>query len=303
MERTGYRAGDLSRKSEDVTQLVDRGTGYFGTGYYFTTEPENCMMQGKAQQRPLFRLKFKDGLNWAIGTISLHENLKELHRYMFMYPLYQDLDKLDKLYKFALAAEDIYSYSYIGERLQSNWEYEREEYGPIRWDEYCEKDYSVKRLLSRAAEIPELEDFEMIVRSRSRTTGLPDFEAMTQWQIEHPMYFNSGELYNYKTAAWEMKNFLPMKFHIDEAKFNSICSDLYEIYKEDYSGGMFRPWAHRSELEGLDSFPTLFMKALGYDGIWPMGECDNISYGGIIYDKNSIVSCEKIAELAMEWGK
>lgn len=303
MERTGYRTGDLGRKSEDVTQLVNRGTGYFGTGYYFTTEPEKCMMQGKAQQRPLFRLTFKDGLNWAIGTISLHENLKELHRYMFMYPLYQDLDKLDKLYRFALAAEDVCGYNYIGEALQSNWEYEREEYEAIRWDEYCEKNYGVKRLLSRADEIPELEDFGILVRSGSRTTGLPDFEAMTQWQNEHPDYFNSGNLYNYKNAAWEMKNFLPMKFHIDENKFNSICADLYEIYKEDYSGGMFRPWKHRDELTGLDSFPTLFMKAMGYDGIWPAAECDNTAYGGIVYDKNNIVSCEKIAELAMDWEK
>ena len=303
MERIGYRTGDLSHKSEDVTQLVDRGTGYFGTGYYFTTTPENCMMQGGAQQRPLFRLTFKDGLNWARGTINLHENLKDLQRYMFLYPLYQDIEKLDKLYKFALRAEDISWHGYIGEALQANWEYEQEEYGPIRWDEYCEKNYELKNLLALADDIPELEDFGFILRSRDRTTGMPDFENITQWQISNPEYFNSGKIYNYKSAARDFKFSLPIEFNLDKDKFNSICADLYEVYKDDYEGGMFRPWKHRDELTGLDSFPTLFMKAMGYDGIWPAPECDNISYGGIIYSKENITGCEKIAEIATEWGK
>lgn len=101
----------------------------------------------------------------------------------------------------------------------------------------------------------------------------------------------------------DFKFSLPIEFNLDKDKFNSICSDLYEVYKDDYEGGMFKPWKHKDELIRLDSFPTLFMKALGYDGIWPAPECDNISYGGIIYSKDNITGCEKIAEIATEWGK
>lgn len=45
MSITVYRVGDLDkykRKADSMFQMFGRSTGYFGTGYYFCTKPENC---------------------------------------------------------------------------------------------------------------------------------------------------------------------------------------------------------------------------------------------------------------------
>ena len=45
MSITVYRVGDLDkykRKADSMYQMFGRSTGYFGTGYYFCTKPENC---------------------------------------------------------------------------------------------------------------------------------------------------------------------------------------------------------------------------------------------------------------------
>ena len=45
----------------------------------------------------------------------------------------------------------------------------------------------------------------------------------------------------------------------------------------------------------MDSFPTMIMKRLGYDGVYPSRECDNTSYGGCIFNLDN---CKNITLLA-----
>jgi hypothetical protein len=304
MGKIGYRAGDLGHKAEDVTQLVDRGTGYFGTGYYFTTEPERCMMQGKAQQRPLYRLTFKDDVNWLTGTIRLHEDLKDFHRYMFMYSMYRDEKLLKQLCEFATAAGLVCGYDRdFGDMLESEWDYYQYEYDTKSWDEFCDKYYPMKSMLAVADECSDLKEFAHLLRTCDAATGKPDFESISNWKQAHLEYFDDERMRDYKRTADRKRITLPINFNITREQFDEICSDIYELYKDDYSGGMFRPWRRRNELTGLDSFPTLLVKALGYDGIWPSEECDNISYGGIIYNIDDIMSCDQIAAVATDWGK
>lgn len=69
---------------------------------------------------------------------------------------------------------------------------------------------------------------------------------------------------------------------VSEKKFDSICEDIYLQLKKYY---VKDGYLNRSSVpKDLDSIPTRFIKALGYDGIMPSKECDNITYGGVIYD-------------------
>ena len=74
-------------------------------------------------------------------------------------------------------------------------------------------------------------------------------------------------------------NFTKDKLELSElefspSKFESILDNLYKQYlKADRNG---------------DSISTIFMKSLGYQGVYPAPECDNTEFGGVIYEKNNM---------------
>lgn len=70
---------------------------------------------------------------------------------------------------------------------------------------------------------------------------------------------------------------------ISKERGTQILNDIQSEIKSKYPGGLYD---HIDELRTADSPSTMFMKALGYEGVDVRGikELDNVGYGSVIYD-------------------
>ena len=86
-EHFGYRAGNLIDKPERKSKFSDggRGTGHFGSGFYFFGDKEQAEKYGKGSNR-----EGKDRVSHVVdfsmyklakGTYELHELLKDVNNY------------------------------------------------------------------------------------------------------------------------------------------------------------------------------------------------------------------------------
>lgn len=73
----GYRAGDLTTKAEEKGKFgnTSRGTGHFGTGFYFFSGKDKASKHDKGTDRGVSEIDL-DGYNLAEGTKELHGELK-----------------------------------------------------------------------------------------------------------------------------------------------------------------------------------------------------------------------------------
>lgn len=271
-----YRSGDFAKKADYMSQMSGRSTGYFGTGYYFCTRPEYCAPQGNGK-RPIYKMTLKNGLKLCYGTIKIHDTLKLIQRFLVNYPSLIDSEALKKKLDFAGWAEDYFTEdSTLGERLKDEFECWGEDYDD--WQDYLSHDYGLKRLLEKASAIPEL---ATLVDEFS--SDLPDWDKLIDLQNNNSDLFESGRLRELKNLRSEAIFSALLNFGLSEEKFLDIAKKIYEANIEYYCDeGYFKMYSRG--LECMDSFPTQFLKLLGYDGIFPAKECDNTTYGGVIYD-------------------
>ena len=75
-----YRAGDLITKPEQIGKFEggNRGTGHFGTGFYFFGKKEDAVDMAKDNNRVISELDLSD-YNLAEGTLKLHDELKYIN--------------------------------------------------------------------------------------------------------------------------------------------------------------------------------------------------------------------------------
>ena len=79
-EQMAYRAGDLITKPEQIGKFEggNRGTGHFGTGFYFLGKKEDAVDMAKLNNRVISELDLSD-YNLAEGTLKLHDELKYIN--------------------------------------------------------------------------------------------------------------------------------------------------------------------------------------------------------------------------------
>ena len=210
---TVYRVGDLDkyqRKADSLYQMFGRSTGYFGTGYYFCTKPENCCTMTR-EDDPLYALHLKEGIKLIRGTPKLHELLKQFHRYMFNYPLLCNKEQLEKRKKFARSARDFFS-EYnpnIGSNMKESFEVWGEDYDG--WKEWFDRDWDLKNLAKCAKEVPELEEFVAILESDN-----PDFDRLDEIQKENEAIFDYERMDDLKDLSFDVLSLLPIHLNTDE---------------------------------------------------------------------------------------
>lgn len=296
MSITVYRVGDLDkykRKADSMYQMFGRSTGYFGTGYYFCTKPENCCTITR-ENDPLYKLTLKDDIKLFRGDRTAHEFLKKFNMYMISYPLLcNNEDLVDKEKDFARSAESFYTERFlIGSSIKTMFEAWGDDYDG--WKDYFQRDWSLKYLAKKAKAIPKLEEFANILESEN-----PNFERLNEIQKENPKLFDYEYISSMKSLIYDVLELLPIHLNTDTETIKIAADHIYETYESFYENGRLR---QDPKLVEDDSFPTMLLKILGYEGVWPDNECDNTAYGGVIFDLESF-TYEKIADHVKDYIK
>ena len=296
MKRKVYRVGDLDkyqRKADTMYQMFGRSTGYFGTGYYFCTKPEYCCTITR-ENDPLYELTLKDDIKLFRGDRTAHEFLKKFNNYMINYPLIcNNKDLVDKEKDFARAAESFYTEHFlIGSAIKTMFEAWGDDYDG--WEDYFQRDWSIKNLVKKAKEIPDLEEFANILESKN-----PNFERLDEIQKENSDLFDYKYISSMKSLVYDVLELLPIHLNTDTETIKMAADHIYETYQSFYENGRLKQDA---KLAQDDSFPTMLLKILGYDGVWPSIDCDNTAYGGVIFDLESF-TYKRLADHAKDYVK
>ena len=284
MSRVGYRAGPVERKTEFQSQFTggSRSTGYFGTGYYFTTKPEYCMHLDDGE-RPLYKLTFKDDLKWLVGDLKKHESLKKLSAYVYNYDNIKKYD--DTLYYLSKVATDLKSYSdSLFEKLRDDYLGWGKDEG-FSWVEWRDYDCDIMHLMSKLKECPYTVEFYNELASEE-----PDWDKLIQMEKNNPVYFDYDWVDSLRELKFQVEEMLPIRI-ICEKEFVRDFAGRHINYQDD------------NRYSEADSIMTVFLKELGYDGVWPSPECDNTTYGGVIFEKDSIANIELLAEKGNQYIK
>lgn len=293
-----YRVGDLDkfkRKADSLYQMRGRSTGYFGTGYYFCTRPEYCCTMTRDKD-PLYRLTLKEGIKLAYGTQKLHEYLKMYTRFAYNFPICKNDEALKADRDFAREVkEHIPFYEDTKILLGSHLKKEYEDWADedVTWKEWFDYDYKLKKL-AQYAEGTEVSEVADILRSEN-----PDFDRIDQLQKEHELLFDYDRLDGLRDLKFRAVELLAINLGTTPETIMSITEDFYEIYKDFYKDGFLRIDDSMTE---EDSASTFLLKSLGYEGVFPDEECDNTTYGGVVFELEDF-TYERIADVAKDYIK
>lgn len=300
MESIVYHVGDFKNKAETMSQLDGgRSTGYFGTGYYFCTEWESVVKQGGGH-RPLYSFDI-NGLNLIYGDLHLHDALKSLNRLMNIYPLMSiDIDDFRNL--IIVCTNDL-EWVFVNKRLTLG-EYITDQYNADKIyyesklnDTYTFEDYKKDNFWIRNF-IEKLEKFDdLSVLAKELDSKNPNFDKIDkEVEIWKDIYFNN-DLYESLRVHRRDFDMDAIQLNTSSKTLQKVCDNIYKEYESFYEDGYFR---RTSKTHEMDSFPTMIMKRLGYDGVYPSRECDNTTYGGCIFD---LKNCKDITLLAEDVSK
>lgn len=309
----GYHAGDLG-KAEDFYHIVGRGrgTGHFGTGTYFVGD-EAQISDSYYGKRPhekvdfdkynLFKVQDADsGHNLHRFLKGLNDNILSLTEAKKTFNEYYDSER-----NVMNAAEDTQfgewtddaevkaNRKLIDEYIESNFSNNeknllemkaesryrdaQEDYVTDYDRQRYERDY---RLYAERFGIAENIEEYVAERTKEREEDIAELKTrqVEDWYYTEAYDFLKEHLEaNKERRSWYRGltlGAMQSGIYIGEGKLRNIVDDIYNTVK-DYgdNGGVH-----------LDSASTMFMKALGYEGIDVRGidSLDNVGYGSVIYD-------------------
>lgn len=261
----GYRSGDLTKKAEDLLKMYsNRGTGHFGTGYYFFGNENSAI---NYDDRNITKVEFDDYNMFKVKSkdsgLDLHEALKKFNNGTFTYNIVHDTIKKLKLY-------DISQKIYTEHTNYSIFKI-KDAVGDII---SILKDIDVDKILDilNTSTIDEysdeFEDKELLQICLN--------EIVSQYNISKELL--TTELKN-KMLNNLKKVFIENGYDINSSKFDELWSIYLAVDKEKIS-------LSQSDLVNRDSASTRIMKYLGFDGIDVVGidGLDNSMYGSVIFD-------------------
>lgn len=281
----GYHAGDLGRAESYWSQSGNRGTGHLGTGTYFVGNPD--VLTKNYKERPQHKIDFNNYNLYKPSSndfgYKLHDTLKLLNEDFGFYSSYLDLKDdvdfllnaehdnewadFDWLYKDGNAEKVINSYNKLVENGFIDGEivsYEKEpDFDDDDWIDWMltHDDESIE---DKASEVYRKFYKEMFSGWNSRGSSIEVMEKITD----------------------RLYDALEGRHSLDEIE-NALkkVTDTYSVYENQ--GGR-----NHKESNTWDSLSTVFMKALGYEGVdvRHLGDngdtygLDNTKYGSVIYD-------------------
>ena len=275
--RVGYHSGTFEHKADTLPCSLGRSTGYFGTGYYFCTKPERC--RGKNKDDPFYKMYFKDDLKWFRGTESSHDTLKQLTSVVLNWDVVKpsvDTFRLkmavDDIYDFTFGKEDSFIKSWF-----ANADYEMQNDG-ISYEDFCRDN---RHLISRLADCgPIYLELLIALKAGDREKAQEVWEGL----YDCAKYLNSAD--NVRGLQRRLDMFA-IDMGTTKEKLCRILDVVYHSLDEyrDEGGNLYL--RNIPSGEEVDSISTRILKHFGYDGVWPTEECNNTTYGGVVYDKEN----------------
>lgn len=286
----GYHAGDLGKAETYYQQSGGRSTGHFGTGTYFVGDPKKIENYNSRDGKPAPKhivdftpynlYKPRD----AEEADRLHYALKLLNNYS-EYIANDELDAVLDVYdKLKLYIEN----DYYRTSLKSFWSLHPKEVIDMvnTLIDYYNKMESSYYAESNNLEHVELEDYE----DRNSLWDVEDEieSKLTTIMKEYKLDRALENRKDFERFSWK----LPWRISRDKAK--EALKKVAEVKKHYNSEG---GWSG-SYRKGWDSLSTVFMKALGYEGVdvRHIPEFDNTTYGSVIYDLKPETIVEALQE-------
>ena len=263
-DNIGYHAGDLGKAEFYHQQGYSRGTGHFGTGTYFVDNEEK-ISGATYGKRPHHAVDFSDYKLYKVKSdkdgYELHEQLKVIDGGISQE--WYDAAVRDQ-YRL-VGMTDVYD---LAEKL------------------FPEDKYSDEAMAAAIEELAAKHGMELMSREAfSEENFIPvEDEDFMYYYLEYlKSEFNKesdrinadyGELRDAYFHLW-------LRFGSEETRRAMQKTILYQ--NELSPDGVFDYNALKEKR--ADSLATVFMKALGYEGIDVRGTgLDNVSYGSVIYD-------------------
>ena len=286
-ETTVYHSGDFKYKAEPLGSMTGgRSTGYFGTGYYFVRNPKKLDC-GDYSKRPIYELDVSD-CNLAFCNRKHHDALKTISQYIGMYPIASlDLQKL-----WSLSHELVKACIPWNRTIVDCWHSDFKKFCSLYYEDdfrqYLDEDFSGTLDLLR--EVPFCSSF-----LEKCYVPNPDWEEL-HYEFDSVDSILDPDIHEIVTNLRLDLRYACSTMLISESDFQDIAKEIYESLSDYYIGGYLN--MGNRDLENTDSLPTRFMKALGYEGVYPASECDNTTFGGCLYSLDNVKSIVPVNELA-----
>lgn len=287
-ESYGYHAGDLGKAESFFSQSGNRGTGHFGTGTYFVSNP-NVFDEGY-KERPIHKINFNNYNLYKPSNndfgYQLHDTLKLLNEDFGFYHKYLNVkDDVDFL-------------------------------GGIKHDgKYIDVDFvygnnNAEKIVDAYNNLvnKEIIDGEPIYYQPEPKTDVDDDDWLgwflsneNEDSIEDKAFMAYENFYKEMISGWNapidrienMKNITNKLNNVlegnhTEEEINDALENTLNAYNEYNSLG---GW-YSEDSKNWDSLSTVFMKNLGYEGVdvRHLGDngdtsgLDNTKYGSVIYN-------------------
>lgn len=293
----GYHAGDLGKSTADdfAHQGFSRGTGHFGFGTYFVGDQAQIGQGSGYGSRPVETVDF-DKYNLARPSTAekgfkLHNALKRIDGFVQDYSKfarYTEIDDRD-------AWDERY---YITNQVNTDLEYITSDL----YDGITPEPERLERVNNFVDSLPqdykdaiEKQTEKYIERDNQRAGTIDDLGLVNERSSdEYWRYAAIADIAEEYGKEWESElgQFQNLVDDIRSALDRKVSrADIEDALKETerviqgYEEGL----NGRSRLDaepGLDSAATVFMKALGFEGVdvRDLPELDNTGYGSVIYD-------------------
>ena len=259
-DNLGYHAGDLGKAEHLNIQGRSRGTGHFGTGTYFVGEEEKVTKDSHYGKRPQHAVDFSDYNLYKVRNdrdgYRLHDALKiidgGINREWIAPAVKGDFNIINPTGYYDLARSKYgEEWALDDNLLNARLEYAKENGIDLQsWEEY-------KADKGEGLDEEGLEDLKYYYEDYVEETLKKKIEAVNDdYQEFRDAVFNLNLLTGLKDAK--------------------ILSALQAV--ADYQDATPR-------LSKSDSYATVFMKNMGYDGVDVRSTgLDNTAYGSVIYD-------------------
>ena len=262
----GYHAGDLGKAEYYPIQGYDRDTGHFGTGTYFVGNEEKISGGYTYGNRPHHAVDFSD---YNLYKVKSDQDGWELHDQLRVIDggISQEWLTAAKNNQFMLVGmTDVYD---------------------LAEERFGDDKYTEEARISAILELAEKHGIELLSNEEfSKKHDIPlDDEYFTSYYLDDYLeraFKEEAEKINSAYRAFEKAYFnLWLRFGMDKTDraLQKVLSHQQEIDPDSHRT------PYNEKQKNADSLATVFMKALGYEGIDVRGtRLDNTTYGSVIYD-------------------
>jgi hypothetical protein len=259
----GYHAGDLGKSEFLSQQGKDRDTGHFGTGTYFVGNKELIKDYNKRDGVPAPQHAV-DFSNYNLYKVKNDKDGYNLHNQLHI------IDGRIKAEWVEAAKNDDFSL------------YKSTEYYDIAEEKFGKENrYTDKALIYGLQELAKKANIEILTEKQFAKEG--GYAPNDEWlegsylnnlkeEVGKKLDAINEEYAKFRTAYFDLK----LRFGFK----GQVYSAMKKVLEYQNANPIESRYAHKK-----DSLATVFMKALGYEGIDVRGTgLDNTAYGSVIYD-------------------